>query len=148
MFYVKRALLIGWLVCGLIGTAYAFTFSYGDAFSVSGIEQDSGQLVLPLSSKKYRDVKLTSKKLYQFLKQCQSDCTYPVKQTVFVCTDFHYAFSNENILIADVEFNKEIIVTFLVMKQSDQIRVQLPKEVVFKDTALWQQVQEELKNLI
>ena len=149
MFYLLRALAVGWLVCGLAGAAHAFTFSYGAAFSVQGVKQEDGRLVLPLSSNKYTNVKISAKPLYQFVSDCQTDCTYhPAKQVTFVCTDWRRAFSNENLFIAEVEFNQELILTFLLFQNPDKVVVQTPKEVSFIDKDLQKRIENYLTELV
>ncbi len=145
MFWLKRTLGLGLLCCAV--PACAFTFSYGNLFDVKDIRQDNGVVVLPVSDGKYKNVKVLSKQVYDFLSQCKADCRYSADGAEFASVDYRQAFTNERLLIADVDFNSEITLTFLVFKNKDGFWVKPPKEVVFKDTRLQSRVQKYLIRL-
>ncbi len=141
MFWYKRALGVV-LGCWLAIPVCAFTFSYGTLFDVKEVQNDKGVLRLPLTSKKYTNVKILSKAVYEFLQQCPGNCTYPVTETVFVSTDYRAAGAQGKMLVAEVEFNEEVRLTFLAFKQKNGTTVRLPAAVEFKDKKLEQRVRE------
>lgn len=147
MFWFKRAPLVALAVCLWAVPACAFTFSYGNFFEIKDVQNQSGAPVLPLAGGKYRNVKIVSRELYRFLSQCAADCRYGAQEARFESSDYRQAFTNERMLIADVEFNGEIILTFLAFKNKDGIRVQAPREAVFKDGKLKERVLRYVKTL-
>ena len=136
-------LLIG---CNAVA-ACAFTFTYGNYFTVNNIKHKNGIVILPLAHGKYKNVKVLSKELYQFLGKCEITCHLDVSNVQFASSDYRKAFTNENMMIADVTFNEEIIVTFLVFKNRKGFSVKTPEEVVFTDKKLETEVREYLQAL-
>lgn len=147
MLCLRRVLMVCVLLGGYLPVG-AFTFQYGQALTVQGLKQEKGRLVLPVTRKKYRNVKIAARPLYQFLQQCQAVCLYPVDKIEFESTDYRRAFTNENLVIAQVKFNKELIITFLVSRQNGKLTVEGPGEVHFIDTALQQRVYSYLTELV
>lgn len=145
MFWLKRMLALGSLLCAV--PACAFTFSYGNLFDVKDVKNEGGVLQLPLSGGKYKNVKILEKDVYDFLLQCKTDCRYLAESTQFVSVDYRQAFTNERMLIADVDFNNEVTLTFLVFKNKDSFSVKAPQEAVFKDKKLQKQVKKYLIRL-
>ncbi len=145
MFWRKCAPAL--LCCLLAVPACAFTFSYGNVFDVQDVKNEGGVPVLPLSGGKYKNVKVLDKDLYDFLLQCKTDCRYPAEEISFVSADYRKAFTNERMLIADVDFNGEISLTFLVFKNKDGFSVKTPAEAVFKDRKLEKRVKTYLIRL-
>lgn len=146
MFVLKRALVCLCLLL-VVAPVRAFTFSYGNLFDVKDVQIEDGAPRLPLARGKYRNVKLLSKKLYVFLSACHTDCRYDVKERRFAADDYRKAFTNDRMMIADVTFNDEIIVTFLVFKNKDGFSVKTPEEAFFKDKDLERSVQKTLTEL-
>ena len=146
MFLYRRTLgvLLGfWLTV----PACAFTFSYGNLLDVKDVQNGGGVLVLPQTNKKYTNVKVLSKKVYDFLGQCRTDCAYPVQDAAFTVVDFRKASTREDMLIADVDINEEILLTFLIFKNKKGHSVKTPQPVVFKDKKLEKQIVFRLNNL-
>ena len=139
MTFYKRALAVIMVWC-MAFPACAFTFSYGDLFSVKNVTLQDGLVTLPKTQKKYRNVKILSKEVYRFLKTCQTDCRYAAAGKEFVSMDYRKARSREGMLIADVQFNEDIIVTFLVFANKKGFSVKTPQEVTFEDKKLEQEV--------
>ena len=140
MFHLRRV-LVGLGICLLTALPVrAFTFLYGQAFSVAGLSQKKGKLHLPLAQRKYANVKITGKDLYRFLQTCREDCSYPAENIAFATTDLRRALSRQDMFIAEVEFNGEVVLTFLVFTHADGVSVQAPKGVMFMDKPLQQQV--------
>ncbi len=143
----KRALGVCVLLLGSAFPACAFTFSYGNLFDVSQVKNENGAVMLPLANGKYRNIKLLSKDVWQFIKQCRQDCTYEVTGADFTCTDYRKAATREGMMIAEVEFNGEIQLTFLVFKNKEGFSVKFPADVQFWDRKLAAQVRRRLQEL-
>lgn len=145
MFCLKRAPALLLLLFAV--PAGAFTFSYGNFFDVKDVKNEGGALVLPLARGKYKNVKVLQKDVFDFLLQCRQACRYPVQEAQFVPADFRKAFTKEDMLIADVDFNGEITLTFLVFKNRNGFWVKTPEEAVFKDKKLEKRVKKQLIRL-
>lgn len=146
MLCLRRVLAVS-VLCLAACAAYAFTFSYGEIFDVQDVQNKNGILLMPLTNGKYKNVKVLSKDVYRFLSDCRLDCHYLAVGNEFASTDYRQAFTREGMLIADVDFNQEIAVTFLVFKNKDGFSVKAPETVVFKDKKILKQVEQYLKNL-
>ena len=146
MFWIRRTLGIV-ISCWLAAPACAFTFSYGNLFDVKDVQHKDGTLLLPRTNKKYTNVQILSKAVYETLRQCQSDCNYPVAEKEFISQDYRPAKTQAKMLIAQVRFNEDIQLTVLAFKEKDVISVRMPPVVVFKDKELERQVQEYVKQL-
>ena len=140
MFWYQRTLGV-LLSCVLAVPVCAFTFSYGSLLEVKDIEQKNGVLLLPLTGKKYTNVKVLSKTVYDFLQECSIDCTYPVLEKDFSIIESRVAANRPNMLIATVQFNQDILLTVLAFKERQKITIKFPAVVSFKDKELQAQVQ-------
>ena len=146
MFLYRRTL--GVLVsCLLAVPACAFTFSYGSLFDVVGVESQNGIVELPLTHKKYANVKLLSKPMYDFLQACEQDCTYPTLHRKFSIAEYRVAASNSKMLIVQVQFNEDLLLTVLVFKNKEKVSVKLPEVVQFKDKNLQKKVEQTVLQL-
>ena len=145
MFYfVKRAL--GSIACLLITTcpACAFTFSYGSLLNISDVQVQDGIIRLPLTQKKYRNIKILSRQVYQFLKECEQDCYYPQAEQTFDIAEVRRARTNEQMLIAAVTINRDIEITFLIFKNKNGFSIKTPDVVQFKDERLRREIKKAL----
>ena len=147
MFWIKRALAVSLLVFSTVMPVCAFTFLYGNVVEVKEV-RNTPRLKMPLTRKKYKNVGILSKDLYRFLRQCAADCSYPAGQVQFEISDYRVVKTkNQAMLIAQVDFNQELAVTFLVFKNPETISVKTPEPVVFKDAGLEKQVINSLEEL-
>ncbi|MBR3604211.1 MAG: hypothetical protein IKL48_06045 [Elusimicrobiaceae bacterium] len=146
MFLLRRVLVI-WICLLAANAACAFTFSYGRFFDVEDVKYENDVLKMPLAQGKYKNVKILSQKVYRFLLDCEKDCQYQVPAITFETVDYRKAFTQEGMLIADVDFNGEIALTFLVFKNKKGFLIKTPKEIIFKDKKLQKQVEIYLKEL-
>jgi len=145
---LKRTLLS--CFCVLLGgmfPACAFDFSYGNYLVVKDIKQRDKKLLLPVAQRKYRNIKVLSKDVYVFLRQCQTDCRLEVSKADFSVEDSRKALTREGMLLADVSFNGDLLLTFLVFKEKNGFSVKTPEKVVFTDKQLERQVQARLREV-
>lgn len=146
MCYVRRALALAVLCC-VTAPVCAFTLSYGTGIKIRGVETKSGQLFLPVTRKKYRNVKIVSKQLFQFAQQCADDCMYPAQEVKITSLNGRRAFTNDKLVIAEVELNQELLLTFLVFKQTNGVSVKGPEEVRFTDRALQNNLEKQVAEM-
>lgn len=146
MFLLKRTLLVLCFVC-MAASACAFDWTYGNWWEVKDVKNEGGVLLMPLTRGKYNNVKVLSKNVYDFLSRCQSDCYSPADTAFFSVSSYRKAKTRERMLIAQVDINAELLVTFLVFKNKQGFSVKGPEAVVFKDKKLEQEIKKYLKNL-
>ena len=132
MFWYRRALAVI-IICIVAFPACAFTFSYGSLFDVKDVKNEDGVLQMPLTRKKYSNVKILSKDLYDFLQKCNSSCIYQADSAELQIEEIRPAKTNEQLFIADVSINEEILLTLLVFKNQKSVSVKFPEVFVFKD---------------
>ena len=85
--------------------------------------------------------------MYGFIKQCKQNCAYETSTAEFTVVDYRKASTREGMLIAEVDFNGEVQLTFLVFKNKDGFTVKFPADVVFKDKKLAARVRSYLTKL-
>ena len=147
MFYIRRVLTLCtllWAACA----ACAFTFSYGEVLDIKDVQNKNGVLLMPLTNGKYKNVKVLSKDVYQFLLHCQKECQYPAASVHFKSVDYRRALTREGMWIADIDINDELVLVFLVFKNKDGFSVKAPQTVVFKDKKLLKQIEVYLTKLV
>lgn len=145
MSLIGRIAALAFLFCAT--SLCAFDLKYGSWFTVSGINQENGVILLPVERQKYKNIKVLSKEVYDKLLTCKAACTYTTSEIKFTSTDYRKAFSNENMLIADVDFNGDWAITFLVFKNKDGYSVKTPGGFVFNDKKLQKDVTVYLQKL-
>lgn len=131
----------------IAASSCALDLKYGRYFTVSGITQADGAVQLPLEKKKYKNIKVLSKKLYQTLLTCDASCVYEPGGVSFASVDYRVPPSNKTMLIADVDFNDDLAITFLIFKNKTGLRVSAPSDFAFTDKRLEKDVTEYLKKL-
>ena len=141
MFYIKRALVVLGLVVATF-PACAFTFSYGNLLDVKEVKNKNGVLQLPLTRKKYKNVKILSKELYEFVRQCSADCRYAAGTPEWEMAEFRAVQSRQDMWIADVSVNGELLLTCLVFKNKNGLSIKFPQEVRFTDNAFKEQMRQ------
>jgi len=140
MFFYRRTLGV-WISCLLAVPACAFTFSYGNLVEVLGVERQDGTVQLPLTNKKYTNVKVLSKTVYDFLQTCTNDCIYSASAKDFTIAEYRVAANRQDMLIATVQFNEDLLLTVLAFKNKEKISVKFPTVVKFTDRNLEKQIQ-------
>lgn len=125
----------------------AFDFAYGPYFRVSAITQTEEGVQLPLARKKYANLKLLSSAVYRTLAACKQDCSQEVSHMQFNIGDWRKAKTREGMLIADVEFNGQWAVTFLVFKNKEGFGIKPPEHFTFTDKKLEKEVEDALSEL-
>lgn len=133
------------MLCSM--TLCAFDLQYGSYFTVGNVRIDAGKLLLPVENKKYKNIKVLSQKLFDFLNGCEADCAYAAPDIQFESEDYRKAFSNDRMLIADVSFNREIAVTFLIFKNENGFSIKTPSDFKFTDKRLEKEVRGYLNRL-
>lgn len=133
------ACMIGWAQ-----VAGAVTLWYGNWLQVQHISRQDGRLQMPLSRKKYANVRLLDKKLYQFLLECKTPCRFDVKENQWKLVSLRAAKTRPNMWIAEAEINEQLNLTFLIFKEKDTYQLKPPQEVLFTDKKLLKQIYSQI----
>lgn len=149
--WLRRLVLPACLLCWAAG-AGAANLLYGSLLEVQGISRKDSRLQMPLSRKKYADVRLLDRSLYQFLLSCGEECSFNAPGKEVEIVSFREAKTRPNMWIAQAGINKQLLITFLIFKRADAFNIIAPQAVAFKDqpffeeikTALLRQVQAKL----
>ena len=74
----KRTVLLAVLLSLAVCDLCAFDFSYGPFFTVKGIENKKGKILLPLSRGEYANIRILTAEIHQFLASCKEDCSFDI----------------------------------------------------------------------
>ena len=124
--------------------AGAVTLSYGNLLQVQHIEVKDNRLQMPLSRKKYANVRVLDKGLYGFSLACNNLCRFDAKARAFSIFSLWAAKTRPGMWIADVEINAQLSITFLIFKDKETYHLKPPEEVVFNDKKLLAQIRAAL----
>ncbi|WP_424244477.1 hypothetical protein Dip510_001726 [Elusimicrobium posterum] len=116
-------------------------FNFG-AFGIFNVDYENGKLIMPLQRDEYKNITILDKNLMLKMAQCFIKCeTSETKTPEVKLVDLRPA---GKIFIADVSFDNELLITFLVIKNKDTVRVSKPEDFIFND----KNFETNLKNLI
>lgn len=128
------------------GTGY-FDFGY---FAVQNTEIRHGRLLMPLEKDEHRNIRVLSGELLRQMEKCFDSCefTAAAKPGYKILT---YRVHG-GLAIIDVDFDGELIVTFLMSRTAkngrESRRVMKPGDFIFKNSAFEAELKEYLKKEI
>ena len=135
MGWFSRVVLLGCLVSSTCGLR-ALDFQYGSLFNVKGITFKNDLPVLPLSHKQYADVRVLDKETFALLRNCKDSCNQSAADGVVRLGRIRPAQTRPGMWIAEVAVDEKWLLTFLVFKEGEAIRIVSPGGVEFLN-ALW-----------
>ncbi len=118
-----------WVLVSLMGMApalHALDVSYGK------------------ERKKYYNVRILDKDTYRFVASCQAPCMQEIAKVDVTVCEVRAAKERPDMWIADVAFNQDWQITFLVFKQGDTYRVKSPIHLIFVQQALKKRTEEAI----
>lgn len=136
-----------WVLVSLIVMApalHALDVSYGNFLTITGIERAAGKVILPVERKKYYNVRILDKDTYRFVAGCQAPCMQEIAKVDVTVCEVRAAKERPDMWIADVAFNQDWQITFLVFKQGDTYRVKFPIHLIFVQQALKKRTEEAI----
>lgn len=133
---VALALVLG-SACG----ANAFEVQYGSLFQVKEVKLKNGFPVLPLSRKKYANVRVLDKETFVFLSKCKDVCRQPARGGELKLSHVRAARTQPGMWIADVTVDDRWLITFLVFKKGGKMDVVPPEYIEVTDTDWLRRVQ-------
>lgn len=141
---LRRLLLPSCLLFWAAG-AGAADLIYGDFLLVRGISRSNARLQMPLSRKKYADVRLLDRSLYRFLLSCGEKCSFQPSGKEYSISSVRAAKTRPDMWIAQVEVNNQLALTFLIFKEGETFRFVSPSDVIFKDKSFLTAIEASLK---
>jgi len=123
----------------------AFDVSYGTLFRVEGVQYKKGRLVLPLTNKKYANVRILDKDTFDFVNTCNDNCTHPAGEGKKTVSSLRKAVSREEMWIGEVDIDGKWLLTFLVFYDGKHTKIVTPSPVVFTDAAWLEQIKKLLE---
>lgn len=140
----KRTVLLAVLLSLAVCDLCAFDFSYGSFFTVKGIENKKGKILLPLSRGEYANIRILTAEIHQFLASCKEDCSFDIKNAPFSVYALRAAKKRKNMWIADVKWGEDWLITFLIFKNSEGCSAVIPENFIFLSDELKNQVEQQL----
>ena len=136
-----------WVLISLIVVApalHALDDSYGKFLTITGIERAEGKISLPVERKKYYNVRILDKNTYWFVSSCQVPCVQEVTKVDVTVSDVRAAKERPDMWIANVAFNQDWQVTFLVFRREGNFSVKPPANLIFLQQTLKKQAEEAI----
>lgn len=127
---------------------YHFYFGY---FEVKNVELRGGVLELPLERGEYKNIKILTQDLLNKMTTCTDTCQpETLKKPAYQISEMRTA--GANLIIADVLFDGELAVTFLINRYTsrgkESLRINKPSDFEFSDAKFEREVKEFLKNAV
>ncbi|MBO4674973.1 MAG: hypothetical protein J5601_02670 [Elusimicrobiaceae bacterium] len=146
---VLRIMLgIGFLI--LSPALQAFEVQVGTFFEIEKIAYKKGHLVMPVTHRKYHDVRVLDQETFLWLETCQNKevCKQAVTLLPFALEHLRPVSTDKEMWIADVSFGEKWLVTFLIFKQGNKYLLKVPDVFKFLDIRYGQQVEEMIVQAI
>ena len=126
-------------------TACGFDVTYGPFFTVRGVKQKQGRPMMPVTRRKYVNVRVLDKETFDFLRTCTANCTYPGGRGETVVTSLRAAQTREGMWIAEVAVDGHWLLTFLVFQNPVGYGVVAPEKVQFKNPGWLRTIEKQLR---
>ena len=125
---------------------WGFKVQVGSFFEIDKITYKKGRLVLPVTRRKYHNVRVLDKETFVWLSSCgeQTICKQALAEASFQIEQIRPAQTRPDMWIADVSFGDKWLITFLLFKNGNDFSLQVPKVFKFLDVQLQTQVFKEL----
>lgn len=122
----------------------AFGVSYGSLFQISHISRQDGGIKFPLSRGKYANIRVLNRDVFEFLTACPEPCVQDAAPGQATVEEFRSAQTRGGMWIADVSFDGNWLVTFLVFHNKNGYAVKPPEDFHFLDVNLRRRIEKML----
>lgn len=121
----------------------AFKVQVGTFFEIDKIAYKKGRLALPVTRRKYHNVRVLERDTFLWLATCQNKeiCKQEVPSLSFSLERLRAASTHKGMWIADVSFGEKWLVTFLVFKQKEGYSLKAPDVFNYLDVPYGRQVE-------
>lgn len=148
MFWFRRALAVT-LVCGVSLSACALDVIYGSFFNVQGITIEQGRPAMPLTRKKYTNVRILDEETYRWLLSCKTElCSQSFVEGNTQILSLRAAKTRPGMWIAQVAVDQRWLLTFLVFQNPDGFGFVVPDTVLITNTHWREQIEHQLTNAL
>ena len=118
---------------------------YGSFFRVQGITIEQGRPVLPLTRKKYTNVRILDEETYRWLLACQTElCSQSSVEGKTEILSLRAAKTRPGMWIAQVSVDQRWLLTFLVFKNPDGYGFVVPDTVLITNARWREQIERQL----
>lgn len=125
----------------------ALTVSYGPLFEVLNVSRPADKVTLPLSRGKYANIRILTRETLDFVKTCPEPCVQEAGSGEIKVEEFRAAKTRGGMWIADVSFDGQWLVTFLVFQNKNGYSVKPPEDFRFVQDDLRRRVEKTLASV-
>ena len=148
MFLLRRTLTV-LFVFVLCSSACALDVVYGSFFKIRGVELRQGRPVLPLTNKKYTNVRILNEETYRWLSTCKSAvCSQPDVRGETEIFSLRAAQTRPGMWIADVAVDGRWLLTFLIFADAQGYNVVVPDVVLITQSTWLRQVEQQVTQAV
>lgn len=123
----------------------AWEVVYGPFFIIRGITRERQRIVLPLSRKKYANVRVLDEKTYRWLQACQTErCHQPQAQGQTEVVSVRAAQTRQGMWIAEVAIDQRWLITLLVFQNPTGYGIVSPEVMEITQADWYRQVQQQV----
>lgn len=128
-------------------TLRAFDVSYGSLFQVANVSVSADKVTLPLSRGKYANIRILTRETLDFVKSCLGPCVQDAASGEIKVEEFRAAKTRGGMWIADVSFDGNWLITFLVFQNKNGYAVKPPEDFRFLNKQLRLRAEKTLTDL-
>lgn len=148
MFLLRRTLVV-LLILVPCSSACALDVVYGPFFKIRGVELRQGRPVLPLTNKKYANVRILDEQTYRWLASCKTAvCSQPTVPGKTEVSFLRAAKTREGMWIADVAADGHWLLTVLVFANPQGYEVVVPNVILITQSAWREQIEKQVTQAV
>ncbi len=138
MFNLARWVLGAYLLA--TPSLFALEVQVGRSFKIVNIVRTPGKIILPVERKQYRNIRLLTSRMREFLLTCESPCHLPDAPPFVQVSDVRPALTRPDTWLVDVNVYHTWQLTFLVFKTGEEYRIKSPQDLKFLDESFEKRV--------
>lgn len=140
---IVRCITLGMGFLILSPVLQAFKVQVGTFFEIDKIAYKKGQLVMPVTRRKYHNIRVLDRATFLWLETCKNKevCKQEISLLPFAIERLRMVSTREGMWIADVSFGEKWLVTFLLFKQGNGYSLKIPDALKFLDIHYAQQIE-------
>ncbi len=119
-------------------------------FKIDKISYKKGRLVLPVTRRKYHNIKVLDEHTFTWLQTCASEtkCVQEKKKLPFRVEMIRPVVTRQNMWIAEVSFAEQWLIVFLLFKNPNGYVLKEPDHFKFLDVTLATKIRQELEQMV
>ncbi len=145
MMFLFRRILAIMVFCSLSLPICALDVVYGSLFQVKGITIEQGRPVLPLTRKKYANVKILDEATYRWLLSCREpSCLQTPSEGKTDIISLRRAKTRPGMWISQVAVDQRWLLTLLIFQNPDGYAVVVPETILIMKDSWRKQIERQL----